>query len=862
MQIVRYLLLSFILILSTMGCERLQVQSSRISLMVPQRLSGKLSASGSTLKLKHLAVQVTAPDISQPIVFLQGDEALSSVTSEVSLEVPAGSNRLVQVLAAYAPVGSDGTVVLFYGDVSKALSGSSEVVDVSLSKLGGENLIEGRLRGRYLSTATSGPSGELKLFYRPAGKPSLMVDRTMMFGGWFDVVAFNSIPLDYVLPDGSLLAEQATTENLIVGPHLVRIDKPASYVQDWSSPGAFIWKPQTQKVSFFGFFAKSSSLLSDKTVCIQSKSMTGGTLYSGSEYLTTNRNNPVPLSHFPVGTTPQTLTRKMNFIGGRDISACDSFSLNDEFHTYLRFRGNSWGNQIYDTSYSTGIKGLHTYYVLPGNRYAYPNEFNFGIEKDEIYLEFRPLPGVLEGLDGYQFYTRSMQTTPAGMGMSDNRCEPNYLAGHGWSSFYSMPLGSLENGHLKVFLKGLTPEAGRETILCLSKGGVPYGDPLPIFYNANTNPSEMSLNISIAGSGLSTSSTVLVGECRPVDVQLTGGSFSANPYLDLNYSVAATDSANNPSPILYTTQDCAGAGAATITKDFSSKAVMSTFFVKSSTAGSFNLTTTNNKGLLNQGALYLNVTESESTPTSLSLFLDVGTSIGSFPGLYSFFSEGCHPVVAAFYGNNWILTNSSGTANITWTDGDGVSSYLPPSDVKIVDNCISKKTMGASIPVTSGMAKFAVDIGSSNLSNIFFRVEGLNVSALSEMNISPLAYRLALSSSAHNIPAFGSCIPVTVRAQDSAGNDVVVESKKRLSFYINTRSVDINSSGPSISSYADSACVESISNLAIQGGSSATSFYIKPSSSGSFYLNYGSSHVEVYSNWESKEVFLDSIVAP
>ncbi len=859
MTSIRHFVLVFAVFLFALGCDRLKVQNSTISLQIPHSLSGKLSASGSMLKLKQLSIQVTAVDMSQPIVSLQELGGAADLTSEVTLEVPAGANRLVQVLAAYSPVGSDGGVVLYYGDVTKSFSGASEVVDVSLSKLGGENLIEGRLTGRYLSSASSGPSGELKLHYRPAGKPSLMAGSTMMFGGWFDAAVFNNIPLDYVLPDGTFLGEQWTTESLAVSPHLIRINKPLSYLQDWSGPGAVIWKTQSPRVIFYGFFAKDKSLVSDKTVCVQAKTFSGGTLFSGSDYLTMNQNNPIPLVHFPVGTVPENFSRKMSFIGGRDISACNNLSLNEEFKSYLRFSADTWSNRIYGAQYNTSIRGLHTFYSLPGYRYSYRNEFQLGVEEGKVYLEFKPLPGALEGLDGYQFYTRSVPTSY--MGTVEDICEIEYLKRNNWTIFHTMPLGVLNNEILRVSLEGLLPNSGQENILCLSKGGRPYGYPLFVFYPPTSMlPSTLNLSLGSSETGLSTSQILLTDECRPVDVTLDGIMIVGNPLSDLNYTIAAVNQDSSPAPILYAAKDCAGEAVAELTKDFSKNAIMSSVFVKSVSSGSFQLTTTNNKGLNSSGAFTVYVTAPQNTPTSSNIFLDIGAN--SFPPLYSLPSEGCYPIAAAFYSNDGTVSNANGSANISWIDGDGITSYAPPSDVKIVDNCISKTPLSTTVTVTEGVARFAIDIGISLLSNVFFRVEGFSVSYRSEVNISPLAHQLVLSSSAHNIPDVNPCIPVKVEARDKAGNLATVPSSKKLSFSLNTRLAELNSGGPGLTYYSDNLCENYIPSLAIDGGLSSTTFYIKSSSPDSFYLNYNSSHVEIYSSWNTQELYFTPALSP
>ncbi|UXR66226.1 hypothetical protein EZJ49_08185 [Bdellovibrio bacteriovorus] len=847
------------LFLFTLGCDRLTVDSSKISLQVPRSLSGKMNSASTPLSLKHLAVQVTAADMSQPITFLQDAGDSSALGSEITLEIPSGTNRLVQVLAAYAPAGSDDGAILYYGDVSKSLTGTTENLDVPLQMLGNESSVEGRLQGRYLSSTNTGPSGELKLFYRPAGKPALLVDKKMMFGGWFEMVAFNNIPMDYVLPDGSFMGEQWTTESLTPGPHLIKVAKPATYRRDWSSPGAMLWKPQTAENKFFGFFAKNASFLTDKTVCIQSTTINGDTIYSGNDYLTMTMNTPLPLKHFPTGTTPTVSAQALTFIGGRDITVCNSQAPANEFQTYLKFTTNPSDNRFYSIQESIGIKGLHTLFAQPGAKPMYRYDMHFSADSAGVFFELRTLPGAMEGLDSYVVYTR---TPPTNMySMEDIRCEPEHLQRNNWSQIRSLPLFSADNTTLKVYLAGVNPEIGKQSVLCLAKAGRPYGNALSLWHMDITTPITSSLSITTSPtSGVPVNASPAVGECRPVDVYLQSPSLTLNPYTDLNYTVTATDYNSSPVAVLYTSSDCSGTPMPSITKTFPAKVTDSTFYVKSGSSGNFTLTVINNKGLANPYPYVLNIMTPESSPMSLSLAVDTGFSLGSFPPLSNIFPQGCQSVVAFFHSNG-IPVSASGTATVSWKEPDGISPYSPPSDIKIVNNCSSRTAQGSSVAITNGIARFGIEAGAGTLTNVNLVVDGLGLSAGAYINNAPLVHHLALNLPA-GTPTVNQCTAVNVQAQDSNGASALVPTKKKLIFTVQTHGQDISAPGPGVSYYSDSSCMISINQAEIPAGSSATTVYMKVTSLGAFYLGYFSEHAEVGSSTPTTEIPVNPLPGP
>ncbi len=850
------------LFLFTLGCDRLKVDSSKISLQVPKSLSGKMNSSSVPLSLRHLAVQVTASDMSQPVILLQDAGDSSSLGSEITLEIPSGANRLVQVLAAYAPADSDGSATLYYGDVSKSLTGSTETLDVPLQKLGGENTVEGRLHGRYLTAMNAGPSGELKLFYRPTGKPALLVDKTIMFGGWFEIVAFSDIPMDYVLPDGNFMGEQWTTNSLITGPHLVKVTEPSSFRERWDSMGASTWVQQSPENNFYGFFAKNASFLSNKIVCVQSSLNNGGTLYSNSHFVTENRSHPMPFKHFATGTTPTATPQAIAFIGGRAFDECSSLPAAEEFVNYLKFSGNNWDNRIYDISESTGIVGLQTMFTRPGENPMARTTIKIGVDAGGVYLETRPLPGAIEGFNGLQVYKKSMSTSPS-MYESDDRCESDRLNRYGWSLHKSLALPTPVSGALKVYVNSLSLASQMEYqhIVCLSRDGQPHGKPTYVWSGNTGSVSPDTLNISSSSSsGAPFGSWPVAGECRAVTVSLSGSNMYVNPYPSLGYTVTAMDYYNTPTAILYSSNDCTGTPLSSVSKTFVPQVSESTFYVKSASYGYVNLALTNTMGLNNPAPYPLNFVEATDSPNNVALALDMANSSSSFPGLTGIYPQGCHPV-AAFFNQSGNTVNNTGIANFFWTELDGVTSYTPPNDIKIVDNCISR-TPQSSINVVNGVGRFAVTAGASLLNNVTLNVEGFGASGKSDVNITPLAHHLSLSlppgSSA--TPQVYQCQAIKIEVRNAANNLMNVPTNKKLSFSLHSRS-EVPGQAAAVSFYSDDSCMISQGTGEVAAGASSTLIYMKVNELGAFFVGYSSQFTQNTGSMDS-EIRMSPLPAP
>lgn len=839
------------LLVSLLGCDRLKVDSSRVSLQVPKTLSGKLNSTAATLSLQHVVVQITAPDLTSPITMIQSSKDNSAgITSEIALDVPSGAGRLIQVLAAYSDGLSDHASFIYYGDTAKELIGSSMAVDVPINRLGSSTtpLEEARIKGRYLTSNNSGPSGELKMVYRPAGKPAMIVDRKMIVGGWFEVGVFLDIPMDYVLPDGSFLGQQWTLTSLQPSASLIRIHMPANERREWNSTGTS-WRSQSERSEFLGFFASSADLLTDKKICVRAHTQYGGSLFMGNNYFGQNLLRAVPIRYFPQGTTPQITTNFASIIGGVDMNSCSSLIPADEFVTHLKVYPDSMDNQVYnDISRLAGLydlwAGFNPYTNTSPGMQFYRFISNISGDLTSPYLEAHLLPGVTSGISTYQIYARTYNTTMPMYDYHDTRCESQHLSKEGWQLVKTNTLPALTNNVLKLRQSdlGFTLSNDKNYLLCLSKNDLPLGNPVEFNNYTFSSTPATSINLSM-NSYLGQNSSPSTGECRSFSINLgssgttTGGIYNPAP---LDILVGATDSYNNTAAILHAKPDCSDTPASTLTTSVARGSLSSTGYFKVNTVGNFNISAVfNSAGLSTNGVVSFFV----ETPPSYVSDLQLGLlSNDHYLNTYGFklYPQGCFPLrlMALDYGR---LSQATGTASLSWFRLDGTTSYALPTGMRLVNNCAARTPISNSLSFnSSSFSDFAIEVADTTIERAILKIEGFGLTKQVILNLSPVVDHLNFSLPAGSVanPQIDTCQAVTVTAYSKDGVPMTVPSSEKVIFNLGALATDNNYSNVSLHTFTDSLCYFSSSLFEIAGGASSTTVYIKAQSTTPAYLSY------------------------
>jgi hypothetical protein len=257
-------------LLSMGGCTRPQDEVSHISISIPQGVFnqsvGSLAAGDVPA---HVVINVTSDGkLLIPPVAFDAHDGNTPIPSEIPLDIPTGSNRLIQVVAVYKNTTTN-LMSFYYGDVAKSLSSGTESVNINLNSFS-SGAVEGHVFGRYLDTAASGPTGVVLLKYDPGNsKPMMIVDRSLMLNGWFEVFMLTGTPFVYTLDSGRVLFDgPISLDSGIFTPsagatNVMRVSLPAH--QRLSSA----WKPEGAGVKVYGWFADSAqaSLVSGQVVC-------------------------------------------------------------------------------------------------------------------------------------------------------------------------------------------------------------------------------------------------------------------------------------------------------------------------------------------------------------------------------------------------------------------------------------------------------------------------------------------------------------------------------------------------------------------------------------------------------------------
>lgn len=828
------------------ACDRMAVEDSKVSLKLPKTVSGKAGAQ-SVSALKHIAVQVTAADMPEPVTLILDSHDSQTLPSEVTVEIPSGNNRLIQVLAAYGTGSNDDGAIIYYGDVTKTLVGGTDSADVPMDNLSGtQPEEEGRVYGRYLTGTNQGPSGELKMVYRPAGKPAITVDRRFILGGWFEATVFKNVAVDYVLPDGSLLGQQWTVDSLQTSKHLLRLRLPAHSERRWEN-NANIWQTRGAESKFLGYFAAQATLLDDKKVCAAGKTAkNNGSIYYGNKYMTQSILNPMPIKAFFTGTTPQISADFASIIGGMDISACSSLPLQEEFTRYLMVDNSYAGSELWESLESAS--GLRGGFAAPREKSVdgathYRNSYRYGGNANGSFMEIPLLPGIKESVTSYQIY-KSTQSSAA-MGY-DNRCEPDELKRQGWVLLRTnaLPSGPGDTAQFTLGNVGFTPSMDSGYIICLSKNNVPFGSQISFGNYAFAGQPATSFNMTMASTPYGYSSYPIQNECRRFDVNLNN---TAGPVI--NVSGVSLSLGTTGDPVLYNDPTCSTTGATTLTVTLPAGTTYASFYAKSDSLITYQISVNSNTGSLPPPPpLSIPVVDVPTVVNQLELSTSNSDMYMGYPAELKIFKNGCFPLRSRLSSGGASVI-SSGTVNLAWYKLDGVTAATPPTGTRLVNNCISRSPISQLSYSSSSMAEFAIEVGADLPTNIILKAEGFSASSAQIIfNSAPLVHHLAFRwpSGSTSTPGVGECQPVEVIAKDAADQDIVVPAGQRLNF---TPSIVYTgpTSGPSglaVEFYDSSGCSYNSNNYSIASGEASRYIYVKANNAYPGYISYYSEHTE------------------
>lgn len=514
------------------GCSRPSLENkSTIRLSIPNQ--SKMDAY-STLEAAHAIVNISGPDMPNPILWdwdacpqgCFGNTSRMTLPSSITLDVPANHDYLVQVLVAYED-SSTGQMEFDYGDSSnsdtlsyvriKDPDVSIPIYIQSISNGGGKMV---HIKGRYLDTTNSGPSGRVGVYYQPAGnKPRMKIMNTFMYSGFSEFFAVDGLAFDYILEDQRRLLLTGFTPSspdLVASPHLLYVNQPSSIYRLDMSSGSAVYYPSGHQgdsdlkaIGYFGSGVQNVSVCYDSVnsqIAINNYaiSATGTPLYySGSNYSASTINVNGGVNPCPQGTENE------NFMKFR--------YQNFDFNNGVNF----WGAFLAQTSTGSMNQGMNFVAVESQSTTS-------------AILKWTYVPGLIVDRTAI-FQNDNFTSDMERVLYRENGIDCNKLFGLG---FYSVgevagtqtTLSNMTSGKTEVvicpvingkLLSGIDAGLRWHTISSQNCPAGYYRDA-----SGNCQPSVVQTGYGVRSYSfpMNTSELITTGSCKNIDIELTSGS--------------------------------------------------------------------------------------------------------------------------------------------------------------------------------------------------------------------------------------------------------------------------------------------------------------------------------------------------
>ncbi len=260
------------------GCTRPKQDKSsfNVSIVLPHEAQGHLKSTLANPTLAHVVLNVSGEGIPQNIFRVWDDDDGKTAPTTFDVDVPMGSNRLIQVLSVYR--SDEGGMLFFYGDTLTNLEKTQETVEVKLAPLGlTGKTFGGDIAGRYFDSSGSGPTGIVETRYQPNGKPSMIITKSPILDGWFRLFGLSGIPFTYQMQNNGPIIFGKTgisfdSPLFAPSPNVVRMTTPTHRREQHNgeTKTLVLEEPHIQIWGFFG----TASALADRRVCLDNSAQT------------------------------------------------------------------------------------------------------------------------------------------------------------------------------------------------------------------------------------------------------------------------------------------------------------------------------------------------------------------------------------------------------------------------------------------------------------------------------------------------------------------------------------------------------------------------------------------------------------
>jgi hypothetical protein len=539
------------------ACTRELPKTANVSVVLPSSLHSSKVSTQANLTLNHLVVNVTGPGISSPVFFSwDSNQGRINPPAAFTIDVPGGDGRLIQVLAIYEELGI-ASEQFYYGDATASIVDAETNVSIIVSKIN-SSTGEGQIAGRYVTSANSGPTGPISMFYKPADKPKMLVHVSEMFGGFFRVFALQGAQFEYVLGDGTNMFGGPVDVNAVSLSNAMKVYMPPLWRERYDE-NTMTYEEQPQTNVVVGWFGPSAA---GKGVCYPSAAEDISQAYLDD-----------------LGTTQLVwdssvvsgATAAYDLAGGTATGDIDSTTelcngaSGSRFVDYLSL--NAAGLAEHDAAIATN----GPYYTKPDSS-GYRQTLSATLSAGQLTLGWEYLPGVYsnsspKGIDGSDVF---FKIYPVGASIDEEevRADDGYACGNlpaGFNNLRSQPVASpgvyVENFVLTTLpanfatawdegrvMLVLCPYTGAGSSKVYYKSGASYMN-----YGGGGGPMMATSVQAVFPNGSTTASAFVNNLCVPVDFKGMNGAYTAQLPSGTTITLSST---GLTSTNWYTMNDC------------------------------------------------------------------------------------------------------------------------------------------------------------------------------------------------------------------------------------------------------------------------------------------------------------------
>lgn len=242
--------------LLVIGCTRSSSESSRLILDL-----GNAKFTDSTV-LMHVIVNVSGPGISPAInqKFSSDSTTMQPAPTEISLEVPTGKSRLIQIMGVYINTQT-GAMHFVYGDKTADLNPGINSIELGVTSYGVSS-VQGQVTGRYLRADGTAPTGKIAWKFSPTnGNPPMLIDYAEMFAGYFSVMAFEGVNTSYAFAaDGEPIFTNVNLGSAVfaAADERAHVDIP-NHFDERINGSSMSYVARSPKRIIYGFFGPGST---------------------------------------------------------------------------------------------------------------------------------------------------------------------------------------------------------------------------------------------------------------------------------------------------------------------------------------------------------------------------------------------------------------------------------------------------------------------------------------------------------------------------------------------------------------------------------------------------------------------------